>query len=122
MRFLCGTLGTFGELDPYSREYRSKVLEAFEQSGMSAEAFAKQCGLKYPTFASWVTKARKKKDRQRAPQPSGQRNENPAFLIAEVPSQTASTSLQIELPGGAILKITNSSQLPLATALLISLR
>ena len=105
----------------YSQEYKSKVLAAFNQSGMSAAAFAEQCGIKYPTFASWVTKARKKKDHQREPRPSGQRNENPAFLVAEVPSGTEFASLSIELAGGAVLKITDPSQIPLAKALLKSL-
>lgn len=106
----------------YSQEYKSKVLAAFDQSGMSAAAFAEQCGIKYPTFASWVTKARKKNDQQREPQNSTQAVTNPAFLIAEVSTQPESTSLQLEFPGGAILKITDSTQLPLATALLKYLR
>lgn len=106
----------------YSPEYKAKVLTAFEQSGMSAAAFAGQCGIKYPTFASWVTMARKKKDHPGESQPSAQATANPAFLIAEVPSSTESASLQVELAGGAVLKITDPSQLPLATALLKSLR
>ena len=105
----------------YSREYKSKVLAAFHQSGMSAAAFANQCGIKYPTFASWVTKARKKTDQAIEPQTSTQVVTNPAFLIAEVPAQTEYASLQIELPGGAILKITDPAQNPLAKALLKSL-
>jgi hypothetical protein len=48
----------------YSRDYKNQVLAAFEQSGMSGAAFAEQCGVKYPTFASWVAKARKKHDQQ----------------------------------------------------------
>lgn len=106
----------------YSQEYKAKVLAAFEQSGMSAAAFAEQCGVKYPTFASWVTKARKKKDHPGEPRPSAQAIANPAFLIAEVPAHNNSASLQVELAGGAVLKITDPSQLPLATALLKSLR
>ena len=31
---------------------REAILDAFEQSGMSGQAFAKHAGLKYPTFAS----------------------------------------------------------------------
>ncbi|NJL72237.1 MAG: hypothetical protein HC888_11970 [Candidatus Competibacteraceae bacterium] len=33
---------------------REAILDVFEQSGLSGPAFAKQWGLKYPTFASWV--------------------------------------------------------------------
>lgn len=105
----------------YSREYKSKVLAAFNQSGMSAAAFAEQCGIKYPTFASWVTKARKKIPPIGEPPSSAQENTNPAFLVAEVPAQIEGASLQIELPGGAILKISDPAQLPLAKTLLKSL-
>lgn len=105
----------------YSHEYKSKVLAAFKQSGMSAAAFAEQCGVKYPTFASWVTKARKKHDQRGESRPSVQATTNPTFLVAEVPAQTETASLSIELPGGAFLKITDPAQLPLAAALLKSL-
>lgn len=105
----------------YSQEYKAKVLAAFEQSGMSAAAFAEQCGVKYPTFASWVTTARKKKHSPGESAPSEQAKANPAFLIAEVPAHNESASLQVELAGGAVLKITDPSQLSLATALLKAL-
>lgn len=38
----------------YSEEYKRQVLDAFAVSGMSGKAFADQCGVKYPTFASWL--------------------------------------------------------------------
>lgn len=94
----------------YSQEYKAKVLAAFEQSGINAAA-----------FASWVTKVRKKKDSPGEPGPSEQAKANPAFLIAEVPAHNESALLQVELAGGAVLKITDHSQLPLATALLKAL-
>ena len=37
----------------YSAEQKRRVLELFEQSGMSGKAFAEQHGIKYPTFAYW---------------------------------------------------------------------
>ena len=37
----------------YTAEFRQEVLEAFEMSGMSAAGFARQCGVKYQTFAGW---------------------------------------------------------------------
>ena len=33
----------------YSQAYKTEVVTAFEQSGMSAAAFAKHCGVKYST-------------------------------------------------------------------------
>ncbi|MGB6219951.1 IS66 family insertion sequence element accessory protein TnpA [Haloferula sp.] len=43
----------------YSAEYKAEVVAAFEGSGLSGPAFAKQCGIKYPAFAAWVAKDRK---------------------------------------------------------------
>ena len=40
----------------YSAEYEAEVVAAFDGSGLSGPAFAKQCGIKYPTFAAWVAK------------------------------------------------------------------
>ena len=42
----------------YTQQYRDKVLDAFEQSGMTYRAFAQHCGVKYQTFATWVQKRR----------------------------------------------------------------
>lgn len=106
----------------YSREYKAKVLAAFEQSGMSAAGFAKQCGIKYPTFVSWVAKARKKHGQATTPRSPKKSPASPAFLVAELPAPTDSPTLQIELPGGATLKVTDQKQLPLVASLLQSLR
>lgn len=38
------------------RERREALLEEFGKSGMTATAFAKWAGIKYPTFAAWVRK------------------------------------------------------------------
>ena len=40
----------------YTAQYKAEVLAAYQRSGMSGPAFAKQCGIKYPTFAAWVAK------------------------------------------------------------------
>jgi transposase len=40
----------------YDEDYKLRVLDAFDRSGMSGKAFAAQCGVKYPTFASWLAK------------------------------------------------------------------
>jgi len=39
----------------YIRQYRQQVLAAFESSSLSAPSFAAHCGIKYPTFAAWIT-------------------------------------------------------------------
>jgi hypothetical protein len=40
------------------REQREAMLDAFEASGMSGQAFALQHGIKIQTFASWIQKRR----------------------------------------------------------------
>ncbi|MGB0745066.1 MAG: IS66 family insertion sequence element accessory protein TnpA, partial [Opitutales bacterium] len=39
-------------------EKREQILDRFESSGMSGQAFARQIGVKYTTFAGWVQKRR----------------------------------------------------------------
>ena len=43
----------------YSADYKDQVLDAFATSSLSGPIFAKQCGIKYPTFASWVAKQKR---------------------------------------------------------------
>ena len=99
----------------YTPEYKAEVLAAFEKSGMSGQAFAAHCGIKYPTFASWRAKARTRSDRDDQSRPS--------FVIAEVAdSPTAGKSpLRVELPGGALAHLDGEEALPLLVALLKAL-
>jgi hypothetical protein len=41
------------------RAQREAILDAFEVSGMSGQAFALQHGIKIQTFASWIQKRRR---------------------------------------------------------------
>lgn len=43
----------------YSADYKDKVLAVFATSSLSGPIFTKQCGIKYPTFASWVAKRKR---------------------------------------------------------------
>ena len=99
----------------YSSEYKAQVLEAFQKSSLSGQAFARQCGIKYPTFASWVTKRK----RETAPARSG--DPAPAFLVAELPGASGSSVLEVSLPGGSLARIASSSQIPLLAELLKAL-
>ena len=38
----------------YTQEFRREAVAAFERSGLSGIQFARQCGVKYSTFAYWV--------------------------------------------------------------------
>lgn len=93
----------------YTQQYKQEVLDAFETSSLSAPAFASQCGIKYPTFAAWIA-GRRRGGRQ----PS---HEGPAFLIAEIPSSMDAT-LEVRLPGGAVVLASTQDQIPLLAALL----
>ena len=100
----------------YSRAYKQEVVAAYEQSGMSAAAFAVHCGIKYPTFASWVAKARQPGGDFSASEEEGQR-----FILAEIGSGGPDLPLKLELPGGVIVHVTSPQQLGLLADLLKAL-
>jgi transposase-like protein len=94
-----------------SKEQRRVILAEFERSGISAVAFAQRTGLKYSTFAAWVQRYRRTKRPVR---------KSPLRLLEAVATQPAPVvvPLQVQLPGGARLEISEASQIPLAAALL----
>jgi hypothetical protein len=99
----------------HSREYKQKVLAAFDSSSLSAPAFAHQCGIKYPTFASWLTKRRRPEERKLA------NTKASTFMIAELAEPAGGSSsgtLEVQLPGGAIARVADSGQLKLLAQLL----
>lgn len=84
------------EIDSRQRE---ALLDEFERSGVTAKAFARQHGIKYSTFTSWVRKRQRRRDGQGASQ---------SISLAEVvvegrpqPAWDPSSPLRIHLPGGA---------------------
>lgn len=97
----------------HSKEYKQEVLLAFESSCLGAPAFARQCGIKYPTFASWVGKHRRPE--RKPAQPKAQ-----TFVIAELAAPDASSSgpLEVQLPGGAVARAVDSAQVRLLAELL----
>jgi len=101
----------------YSEAYKRQVLEAFDSSGMSGKAFAEQCGVRYPTFASWLAKRRRSGERP-APRPADPAA--PAFLLAEIGE--TSDALELNLPGGITARISTPAQARLLAALLSELR
>ena len=100
----------------YTAQYKQEVLAAFAESSLSGPAFARQCGIKYSTFASWVSKRRKTNS---APEPSGKAN---PFVIAEFgPEASDQDALEIQLPGGAIVHARSTHQVALLADLLKAL-
>ena len=103
----------------YTQEYRDQVVDAFEQSGMTAAAFARQCGVKYQTFVTWIAKRRESAGEPNG-KPASTRSE-PKFLLAEIRAEEPVVSLQVTLPNGAVVHASCREQLPLLAELLRAL-
>ena len=99
----------------YSSEYKSEVLATFQRSGMSVAAFAQQCGIKYPTFASWIAKAK-----ARSGISSSEQSEQ-SFLNAGIGNPPSVGSLTVTLPGGARAHVTTPDEAHLLGLLLKAL-
>jgi transposase-like protein len=86
-------------------DQRAQLLVAFDRSGLSAAAFARQHGLNYTTFCGW-------RQRRSRTKPS------PAFVQVELPSPPVLAELVIELSACARMRITSASQIELTAQLL----
>ena len=84
---------------------RTQLLSAFDRSGLSAAAFARQHALNYTTFCCW---------RQR----QGQAASVPAFVEVELPTSPEATELVVEWGAQARLRIRCLGQIPLAARLI----
>ena len=87
---------------------RTKLLAAFERSGLSAAAFARQQGLNYTTFCGW---------RHRRAQAKA----SPGFVQVELASVPVPAELVIELSERARMRLTSADQIELAARLLQAL-
>jgi transposase-like protein len=92
-----------------SRSQRAQLLAAFERSGLSAAAFARQHQLHYTTFCNW-------RRRQAKARPS------PGFVQVELSASPSPAVLLVELGGGARLRLTDAGQIELAARLIQTLR
>jgi transposase-like protein len=97
----------------YTRQYKQEVLSAYEASSLSAPQFAAQCGIKYPTFASWLAAVKRNGGSAKA-------TNRPTFLLAEVAASPEATSaaLEVLLPCGAIVRVPSRDHLPMLVELL----
>ena len=84
---------------------RARLLAAFERSGLSGAAFARQHHLHYTTFCGW-------RPRQ------GQAAPPPGFVQVELPPPPAPAELVLELGTGVRVRITEEGQIELAARLL----
>lgn len=103
------------------KDRREAIVDAFENSGMSGQAFAAHAGLKYSTFACWVQKRR----RARGDYKKNEETPPIALFEAVVESKEAAPSqgaLTVETAGGLKLCIRTSEDVALAAELLQALR
>ena len=92
-----------------SPEQRAALLAAFECSGQTAAAFAREHGVRYTTFCSWRSKA------------SGVAATVPGFLEVELPQRETGGELVIELGGQARLRVGCEDHARLAACVLARL-
>ena len=88
-----------------SAAQRAEWLAAYDRTGLSAAAFARQHGLQYTTFCGW---------RQRR----ARTQSSPEFVQVELIATPAATELLIELGSQARMRIHSTQQIPLALELL----
>lgn len=100
---------------------RSAILAEFATSGMTGVAFAAHVGVKYPTFAGWIRQDRAVRGAERQQRRAKQVSQRLRFVEAAPVQAPTVNVLEVELPGGAKLRITASSQVSLAAELLRSL-
>lgn len=102
---------------------REQILDRFESSGMSGQAFAAQIGVKYTTFSSWVQKRR----RARGSYANGECRSVKAPLalveaIVENEPSDPSCGLELETASGLKLRLSGSGDISAAVQLLKALR
>jgi hypothetical protein len=110
-----------------SRARREALLDEFERSGASGAQFAAYVGVKYSTFAYWVSQRRRRKALEWGESgPDAPRKGTGAAplrwweTVIEPPPKGASEPevLRVQLPGGARLDIATPAQAALAAVLL----
>ena len=105
-------------------DQREAILDAFEQSGMSALAFARQIGVKYPTFASWLQKRRGKHRKYSERKLPSSTSTQITFVEAQIehpPVKSYEGTLEVEACGGVKLLVRSQNDVSLAAELIRSL-
>src|SRR3974377_61797 len=81
---------------------RAKILAAFDRSGLSAAAFARERGIKYTTFCFW----RQYRDKAK-----------PLFAEVDLPTGPEPFEVLIELGSQARVRVCSASQISLVAGL-----
>lgn len=102
----------------FDASQRRALLDAFQSSGTSAMAFARQHGVKYQTFIAWLRKSRG----QAASGATGPERAFAEVLLDDAPPACGSAGLRLILPCGTVVEIASRAALPLAVELMSTLR
>jgi hypothetical protein len=89
------------------RDKQEALLDEFEKSGMSGQAFAAWAGVKYPTFAYWRQKRRKALASEAGAEPTTPMRWEEA-VVAQAPASGA--LMVIHLPGGVRVEASSGRQ------------
>ena len=104
------------------KERREALLDEFERSGLSGLKFAQLAGVKYPTFAYWVSRRREARRASAAESGGGTQRAGGGFVEARMDSAPgvvlSGSGLTIEFPGGARMQVQSPMQLQMTAELL----
>ena len=104
----------------HAAEFKRQVLDAFGHRGPGGMQFAAQCGVKDPTFASWV-----KQRREEGASPDPGERKGPAkqqFLLAGIRDvREEEAGLSVRLPGGVVARVNSRKQVSLLVELVKAL-
>ncbi len=113
------------------RARREELLDEFERSGASGQAFAAIVGVKYQTFGSWIQKRRRARGQYAAAanatpstKAAGTLRLLEAVIDREPPpgrAEIVAGGLCVHLPGGAHVEVCDARQAILAAELLRAL-
>ena len=101
-------------------EQREAILAEYARSGLSGATFAREHGIKYPTFAAWVAA------RRRAAPGAGPPARFAEVMLCEAAGGESQPSgawgngagMAIELPGGGRIRVRDAGEAHLAAAVL----
>jgi len=85
----------------------SSILDRYDQSGLTQAAFCRSEGLKFGTLVSWLGRRGKNGGALISSQPEPKFHE----LSLSGPSESLSSSLEVSLPDGTVLRGTQVSDL-----------
>lgn len=99
-------------------EMRQAAVSEYQRSGLSATAFAKMAGITPNTFWNWLHVQGLTQKRPRA---LGGASKPVRFVQVTPQPASATTALQVRLPGGVVIELADAAQAVLAARLIEAL-